>query len=405
MLVRARFKERAGVVAVLILSLAVNVGVRPPAFVGPDSRTFLEIAARQLQPGFWSDPNAFAGDFTGNFWSVGYPTLVALLLRLSGGSLAVVEGAQVLLGTSLAFFAWLLAYQQGRRIRLTVLVVVAFSPTVIWMSHNAGYEVVLSWLLVVSLTCLWVRSRARSRGSIWWNGGACTVAGLLAGMALLFQTKAIAVIPILLWLAWKWGKRHGWLFLTGLIAIQIPWVVRNVTVLGSPSPFASNGPYNLWLANNPDATTGGYMEPAPLPGGGQGFLTASLEFVSSQPEAAISFLMRRAVRLLEPVYLYPALPIHPFLRVLMHFLTAALLFIVVSGVIVYCVGRIWVRPPAIPTVGALAVFVGLFYAAHLPFIAEARYLAPVFPVMVVVAVSTYAFLFHDRRASRRRVDG
>ena len=393
--------ERFWVLGVVVLAVFVNVALRPSRFVGPDAVTFVALANNMSGPGFWTEPNAFAGDFSGNFWSVGYPLFVGGLLRLGGGSLDVVQAVQVILGSTLAVLAWLLARHLGRRVRLAVLVVVAFSPPVMAMSHSLGYEVLLSWLLVASLALLWGYGGAPPIHNSWRAWIAAFLSGLLVAGAILVQSKSIAVLPVLFWLVWKWGLSSRLAFVGGLAAPVIPWMVRNTLVLGNPSPFSSNGPYNFWLANNPAATTGGYFEGTARPLG-DSFVASAMDFLVSQPEAAVALLLRRMVRLLEPIFIYPELDIPPIALICIHYGSAVLALAIVVGFVLYIAGRVWVSHPPLPRVGALAAFVALFYVAHLPFIAEARFMAPVLPVTAVVAVSTLACL---RRNTSFRLGG
>ena len=127
------------------------------------------------------------------------------------------------------------------------------------------------------------------------------------------------------------------------------------------------------------------MEPPPLPPG-SGFITASIDFVISQPEAAFSLFLRKAVRLLEPLYAYPE-GIPSSLLLVGHVWAICLSLIIGLGFLAYLFGRLWGVGAQLPSVGHLAMFVILFYLVHFAFLAEPRFMAPMFPVALVVAVA------------------
>jgi hypothetical protein len=62
---------------------------------------------------------------------------------------------------------------------------------------------------------------------------------------------------------------------------------------------------------------------------------------------------------------------------------------VVFGVVAFIATRIVAGAKAVPAITAPAIFVVLFFLVHLPFIAEPRYMTPVLPVSVAVAIATW----------------
>lgn len=81
-------------------------------------------------------------------------------------------------------------------------------------------------------------------GIIWgWAVLTVTTAGVLAGATLLwhachFRSGGRALL------------RQAALFLTGMMLVLLPWMIRNQVKLGH-AVLATNGGYNLWLGNNP----------------------------------------------------------------------------------------------------------------------------------------------------------
>jgi len=126
-----------GVLGLLVLSsLVLQRVLTSGCCEGPDLVAYFEIAQLQAtQPGFWSDPEAF----NGNFWAMAYPTFLYLVVGVGGGSLEVVQWIQMGLAALLSVGAWLLAFPFGRGLRLAVATVVAWSPTTLWIGASLGY--------------------------------------------------------------------------------------------------------------------------------------------------------------------------------------------------------------------------------------------------------------------------
>lgn len=117
----------------------------------------------------------------------------------------------------------------------------------------------------------------------------------------------------------------------------------------------------------------------------------------TQPEAFFALTLRKAVRLLEPIYVYPE-GVPNIMRMTGHILAIALALLTVFGFLAYIFGRLWLRRSELPAVGPLAAFVGLYYVIHLGFLSESRFMAPVFPITLVVAVATILQLVSKRRS-------
>jgi len=99
--------------------------LRLEKFVGPDTRKFVEIASKQLETGFWQDPPVFDG----NYWSIRYPTFLALLKRTVGTSTESLQIAHILLGLVLVLLTWLISARLGPLIQVVATCLVAFNPS------------------------------------------------------------------------------------------------------------------------------------------------------------------------------------------------------------------------------------------------------------------------------------
>jgi hypothetical protein len=380
--------------------LALQVLTAPSKFVGPDTWKYLQIAGKQAQGNFWFDPSAFDH----NYWPIGYPTFLAIQFDVLGEDTGRTLIIQAIMALALVLITWGLAFRLGRTYRLCATVLVVLSPAVWTMARIGGYEILLALLLNVSLLLVWTTYSTAHRTWVSRWGISAFSSGLVLGAATLVQNKAIVVLPVLLFLAWKISRIQVFLPLAGLVFALLPWSIRNLAVFGTATPFNNNGPINVWIGNNPDATTGGFMEPPPIPPGASGPLDAAIAFIVSQPEAAFALMLRRLIRLLEPTYVYfESIPIT--VNILIHYLSILITSAIVILFLIYIAGRVWRLGSAIPNLNPLAAFVILYYLVHIPFLSEPRYMSPVSPVMVVIAVATLGALVRRWLASRKQAVG
>mgnify|MGYP006276803215 CR=1 FL=1 len=390
-------REPSLVLVVLVVSAALQCALLPNSFSGADARMFLRLVDEQRQPGFWSMPSAF--DY--NYWAMGYPTFLNGVLTISGGRVWSILVLQVFLGLVLAVICYLLTWSLGRRVRLVALIVAAFSPGVWWMARNGGYEMLLAFLLCSAVALTWAPARITWWQRRWVLQASALGAGVLLGLAVLVQSKALIVFPVLGYLAWRTRRSAFLLQVIGLCAALGPWMIRNALVLGTINPITTNGRLNAWIGNNSANLTGGFMEPPPLPPQSHGMVDAVLRFVFTQPEASLALFGRKAIRLLEPVYLYFDIPIRA--QIVVHAVTIIITVVVVAGFVLYLAGRLWLPSRSLPDVGPLACIVVAFYLVHLPFIAEGRFMTPVLPITIAVAVATsFAWIDRMRDSSGRR---
>ncbi len=398
---KARPIEGIVLAAVLVLSLLIQLLLLPDDFVGPDYVTYLAQGQQARSAALWFDPTALDS----NYWPIGYPAFLALVLNIFGGSLQAVQYVQVGLALTLAPLAWLMTRHLSIPVRMVTFTAVALSPSVIWAAQNAGYEVLLSFLLCLSLACVWGRGGVPSGNRYWLGGLACGISGLAFGSAFLVQNKVIIAIPVLIFLAVRWGRWNLGAFCSLALLAPAGWAIRNLVVTGAFSPITRNASMNLWIGNNPVQTTGGFMEPPPVSIepilGLDIYASNALSFYLTQPEAAFALILRKTARLLEPVFIYPSPEFFVGQSVLIHWFTIAMTIVVLVLFAAFVFGRLWVRPPTIPAVAPIAAFALLFGLVHLPFLAEPRFRVPVEPLLICVAVPTlFALVIRYRRTAR-----
>ena len=118
------------------------------------------------------------------------------------------------------------------------------------------------------------------------------------------RNKVLVVLPVLLFLAWQWGRKSRILIIVSALTLPIFWAFRNLLITGTPNPISGNGSINMWIGNNPQQLTGGFMEPPALPIGPMGpldiYASNALHWWISQPSDAFSLLLRKVSLLLAP---------------------------------------------------------------------------------------------------------
>jgi hypothetical protein len=379
-------------ISILVASAAIQWILRPSIFVGPDTPKFLEIAQKQLQGNFWFNPSAFDG----NYWSIGYPTFLAALKATVGTSTNTLQITHIVLGLILVLLTWLISSSLDSKVKIIATCLVAFNPALWALASLGGYEVLLGVVLVSATFLTWQLFMP-----IWWptveratlyRMALVLTSGVFLGIAVMIQSKSFILVLIF---AIYWFRR-SWLTailgILGVLLVLLPWGLRNLLVLGSISPFNTNGPINVWIGNNPNQLTGGFMEPPVLPEGSGGFIDSAIKFTLSQPEFAAQLLLRKIVRLVEPMYFYFGDRQPSALQLSFHAIVLLIGIFILVGFLLYIAGRIWLSSPPLPPLGLIASTVAMFYLVNLPFIAESRFVAPLLPLATIISVSTFSSL-------------
>ena len=399
----SRFTERREIwiaATALAISLVIHLTLIDSAFIGPDARSNFQFAVLGQNWSWWLDPTAFHNYQFPMF----YGTFFALVTKLTGGSFFLVQLLQIGMGLMLAIYGWLLTRHISVQARLLTLIAIALSPSVFGLVRMNGYEILLGFLVTTSVVLLWGFAGSpisvKISRKLLMTGGA----GITFGLAMLTQGKVIVLVPVLGWLAWKWGKSSFILFGSLALAPVLAWSVRNRFVLDRWNPFNSSSDIVMWMGNNPFTKTGEYLVNPPMPPEGESLYGGAIKFILNQPEMAFTLLLRRMVRLFEPAYIYLA-PNEA--SIFQSFLHVIFMFTALIGLIfflLYLFGRAWVAPPQIPKVGALATIAVIFFLVHLPFATETRHLKPIVPIALAVAVPTFVVLtqrFMTKRGSFR----
>ena len=119
---------------ILGISLLISVLLIDPGFSGPDATSYGKFARDGQDWSYWTTPEAFER----NFFPMGYPTILAVAMKVAGGSTWLYQGASIVMALSVVCFAWVLTSHISRAVRVTTMAVVAVSPSLLWMGQNNG---------------------------------------------------------------------------------------------------------------------------------------------------------------------------------------------------------------------------------------------------------------------------
>jgi arylsulfatase A-like enzyme/4-amino-4-deoxy-L-arabinose transferase-like glycosyltransferase len=191
-------------------------------------------------PGAWQPP--------------GQTLFMAAVLAVSERSVAAVRWVQVVLGT---LSVWLV-YALGRawldhRHGLVAAWLAALYPDLIAFCHYLWSETLFIFLF---LSALWLATRRREPPP----APTAAAAGLLFGLAALTRALVVPFLPLFVaWLVWaRPGRRRralaagAWITLAAALAM-LPWTLRSTLLHGGFVLIDTNGAYNFWRGNGPDA--------------------------------------------------------------------------------------------------------------------------------------------------------
>jgi hypothetical protein len=156
----------------------------------------------------------------------------------------------------------------------------AISPTTIPYSGGLLSEVLTTLVVVGVLLLLAQVYESKNDASVPFPLARIAVAGLILGAGILLRPAVIALaVGMGLYLLMRRSRRlpervvAAGIFTLAAIAVVTPWSYRNYRVFGAFVPISTNGGYDLYLGNNPQAVGGGWMpldEGEHRPGDGTG---------------------------------------------------------------------------------------------------------------------------------------
>jgi tetratricopeptide (TPR) repeat protein len=186
-----------------------------------------------------------------------YPYLLALFPGIEeGGAQIPVRAAQLILG---ALTAVLAALTSARRFGAVAGWVAGLALATLGPAMHSEAQVIvagpLALLMIAALTLepdvAGPRSTARALGA-----GVCL--GLAAALRATALLPAVALVGVLL--VRRRGRAGAWLT-TGVLAVVLPFTLRNAVVGGEPVLLTTSGGFNLWVGNHRGAP--GIFAPPP----------------------------------------------------------------------------------------------------------------------------------------------
>jgi 4-amino-4-deoxy-L-arabinose transferase-like glycosyltransferase len=192
--------------------------------------------------------------YPGSYQPPLYTVFLAAVLGVSGHSATAVKLAQILLSTLTAGLVFLLGTAWlGPRRGLVAGTLCALYPTLIAFSHYLWSETLFVFLLTLAF---WLVTRTRELPT--W--GEALAAGLVLGLGILTRGMLLLFVPVIVaWLAWIHRERGRDAFVRAAAvalvaaAVVLPWTVRSSTMHGGLVVVDTNGSFNVWRGNTPDA--------------------------------------------------------------------------------------------------------------------------------------------------------
>lgn len=240
------------VIAALGLALRAVAVVHPVANPADDSHAYYGLAKALYEEGSFGGPH-FENS---SDWSPGAPLLYAAAFFLTGGPReGTARIVEALLGTAAIFVVFALGRRlagsrQANAVGLAAAFGVAIYPPFIHATGELMSEPPATLTLPAAvLAFLW----ASEEGRRWW---AWLVPGVLFGLTAMFRPEYLLVGGAFVVLAaLRVGLRAGWrpglagaaLLAASLVAVIVPWTIRNADVLGRLVPISTGGGKALYV--------------------------------------------------------------------------------------------------------------------------------------------------------------
>lgn len=242
----------------LLVALALRVGV---AFFQPLSDDFMHL----MEPGRTAVNLAAGRGYTFDFYGTRpdtplqaflpplHPWLIALALQSRKPALAY-GLVQALLGTLTVWLLYRLATgMAGRRVGLLTGWGASLYPPHLLLVGQPHSTVLTACCLVAVLLASWRLLKQPGVGQALVTGG-------LVGVSTLGRPQAMLLAPIIVGWLWLNGvqSRQLWrpavVLMAAVVAVILPWSIRNTLILGQPTFISTNAGVTFWNGNNPFTT-------------------------------------------------------------------------------------------------------------------------------------------------------
>lgn len=279
------------------MALRLAWGLAVPVVPLSDSAAYHAFARTLAEHGVYG----WTPDAPSAYWAVGTSALAAATYLVVDGFAGVVAlnllaGLAILVLTERLATRWF-----GARTGLWAMALVAAWPNLIVFTSILSSEL---FFIAATLAGLffWRRPAGRPLANL-------ALAGLVWGLAAYIR-PVILLAPVALALAeaargpraFAGAALQAGVAMALIVAVALPWTLRNEAVLGGRAMISTNFGANLWMGNNP-ASDGGYMPLPPAVAGmgeierGEVLKARVAAFVRDDPAAAIGLLGRKLVML------------------------------------------------------------------------------------------------------------
>lgn len=194
------------------------------------------------------------------FWPPGYPLLLAGAYALFGQSVVVAQLLNVALGTATVGLVYLIGQRTlGPRAALIGAALVAGFPSLIFFSAVTLSEITFTFLALLAVYLLLVEAERPERRHLSLLIGA----GLVLGYASLVRGQAM-LLPLVFLPFWR-RSGTGWSHIgdklvalaLGIGLIVAPWSIRNAVQMEAPVLIATNAGIDFWIGHHEGANGAG----------------------------------------------------------------------------------------------------------------------------------------------------
>lgn len=362
-----------------------------------DYAAYYEMARNLVSGAGLKDP---FGNYA--YYSAGYPLLLAGMFVVTDPSILAAQIVNVILGTFTVALIIHLALEVSRDALIGLvagLLWALYVPSIIYAEYLAKENLMCPLVVLLALLTLRV-----VKGSSKW--GTAAILGIGYGVLGLTAPVGIAFAPVTaLYVLVRKGILYGAGYLIvvtgGAMLVLTPWLVRNHTHFGSIA-VSTNGGFNLYLGNNPNAEDAYFMSIGDTPMGDRwhemraemGEYEASrklgrlgIEYIQSDP---ISFLRRAGEKLV--VFWKP--PVHEGQYGNLSMLETVSRFFWLMQYSVLCLLALYVlrRPEIMRQCYLLVGWIGSYWLLHGIFYIIFRYRLPIMPLTTILAAASITAL-------------
>ena len=209
------------------------------------------------------------------YYPPGYPVFLGVVLwavrgiGLSSHVPTVAGGANVVLGAASIVLVFAVARRVfDERVGLVAAALFAFWPNLVFHAGVALTETLFNFLLLAAVLVL-VAGRWEDRR---FAPGRLVAAGVVLGLATYVRPISVLVLPVLALAWWRagFGARralgHAAVVGATLVAVLVPWTVRNADAMGAFVPISTNTGDNLCIGRHDGATGAFRLAPECLDG-------------------------------------------------------------------------------------------------------------------------------------------